>query len=125
MKELNRIQNFIFVLGAFLILVGALMCVTRMWISPYIYSVGAVCFSSMQLLASYEGTNFVIKRLRRQQIIAVLLLLIAAIPMFMTIWKQGFAQQNEWVLCLTIAAVVELYTAFRIPAELEKESRQK
>ena len=28
---------------------------------------------------------------------------------------------NEWVLCLTIAAIIELYTAFRIPNELEKE----
>ena len=28
---------------------------------------------------------------------------------------------NEWVLCLTIAAVLELYTAFRIPQEMEKE----
>ena len=28
---------------------------------------------------------------------------------------------NEWILCLTIAAILELYTAFRIPNEMEKE----
>jgi hypothetical protein len=28
---------------------------------------------------------------------------------------------NEWILGLTVAAVLELYTAFRIPQELEKE----
>ena len=28
---------------------------------------------------------------------------------------------NEWIACLTIAAILELYTAFRIPQEEEKE----
>lgn len=27
---------------------------------------------------------------------------------------------NEWIACLTIAAILELYTAFRIPQEEEK-----
>ena len=30
-------------------------------------------------------------------------------------------RHNEWVLCLSVAAVFQLYTAFRIPSELEKE----
>lgn len=30
-------------------------------------------------------------------------------------------KRNEWIVCLSIAAVLELYTAFRIPQELEKE----
>jgi hypothetical protein len=29
--------------------------------------------------------------------------------------------RNEWIVCLAVAAVLELYTAFRIPQELEKE----
>ena len=28
---------------------------------------------------------------------------------------------NEWIACLTVAAILELYTAFRIPQEEEKE----
>jgi hypothetical protein len=32
-------------------------------------------------------------------------------------------KRNEWIVCLSIAAVLELYTAFRIPQELEKEKR--
>lgn len=31
-------------------------------------------------------------------------------------------KRNEWIVCLSIAAVLELYTAFRIPQELEKEN---
>ena len=29
--------------------------------------------------------------------------------------------RNEWIACLSIAAVLELYTAFRIPQEEQKE----
>ena len=32
---------------------------------------------------------------------------------------------NEWIACLTIAAVLELYTAFRIPQEEAKEENKK
>lgn len=31
--------------------------------------------------------------------------------------------RNEWIVCLSIAAVLELYTAFRIPQELDKENK--
>ena len=44
--------------------------------------------------------------------------------MIMQVGRFGFAIRNEWVVCLTIACVLELYTAFRIPAELKKENMQ-
>jgi drug/metabolite transporter (DMT)-like permease len=55
-----------------------------------------------------------VRRLRRQQILGAVLLVFAGVLMFVT-------RHNEWVLCLTVAAILELYTAFRIPSELEKE----
>ena len=30
-------------------------------------------------------------------------------------------KHNEWILCLLVGCIFELYTAFRIPQELEKE----
>ena len=124
MKKLNKIQSLVFMFGACLILIGAMLGITRSPLSPYIYSVGAVCFSSMQLAASYEGSNIVLRRLRRQQIIGAVLLLLNGIPMFMNFYNFGFARNNEWILVLTIASVLELYSAFRIPAEEEKESKK-
>ena len=53
-------------------------------------------------------------RLRRQQMLGAALLVLAGVMML--IWHR-----NEWVLCLTIAAVLELYTAFRIPQEMKNE----
>ena len=47
-------------------------------------------------------------------LVGAVLLVFAGVLMFVT-------RHNEWVLCLTVAAILQLYTAFRIPAELEKE----
>jgi drug/metabolite transporter (DMT)-like permease len=68
-------------------------------------------------MSGYEGKNIIIRRLRRQQIIGATLLVVAGVMMIL--WKR-----NEWVVCLTIAAVLEMYTVFRIPQEEEKEKNK-
>ena len=76
---------------------------------------GAVLFAWVQVVYSrYEGKNLIVRRLRRQQIIGAMLLVFAGVLMFVS-------KRNEWIVCLTIAAVLQLYTAYRIPAEQEKE----
>ena len=104
------------VVGAVLLLVGAMLQITRWELSPYIYTLGAVMFAYVQVMSRYEGKNLVVRRLRRQQIIGASLLVFAGVLMFVTC-------HNEWVLCLSAAAVIQLYTAFRIPSELEKEKK--
>ena len=100
--------------GAVLLLVGAMLQITRWELSPIIYTIGAVMFAYVQVMSRYEGKNLIVRRLRRQQILGAVLLVFAGVLMFVT-------KHNEWVLCLTIAAILEFYTAFRIPSELEKE----
>ena len=100
--------------GAVLLLVGAMLQITRWELSPILYTIGAVMFAYVQVMTRYEGKNLIVRRLRRQQILGAVLLVFAGVLMFVT-------KHNEWVLCLTIAAILELYTAFRIPSELEKE----
>ena len=126
MKKLNKIQVFVYGLGAVLVLVGVVMIVTPLYsFSPYIYGVGAICFSSMQMLARYEGQRFIVRRLRRQQLIGAFILLLTVVPLYMHVYQVGFARHNEWVLCLSVAAWLELYTAFRLSAELEREVEDK
>ena len=102
------------IVGALLLLLGAMLQITRWELSPVIYTIGAVLFAYVQVMTGYDGKNLVIRRLRRQQILGAVLLVFAGVLMFVT-------RQNEWVLCLSAAAVLQLYTAFRIPSELEKE----
>ena len=55
--------------GAVLLLVGAVLQITRWELSPVIYTVGAVMFAYVQVVSRYEGRNLIIRRLRRQQIL--------------------------------------------------------
>ena len=73
-------------------------------------------FAAMQITDTYKGSSFVVKRLRRQQIIGAVLLVAAGILMLVL-------HRNEWMVCLLVAAIFELYTAFRIPKELERDNQ--
>ncbi len=100
--------------GAVLLLIGAMLQITRWELSPFLYTLGAILFAYVQVMDGYEGKNLIVRRLRRQQILGAVLLVFTGVLMFVT-------HNNEWILCLTIAAILELYTAFRIPNELAKE----
>ena len=113
---MNKAYQLIQVVGAVLLLVGAMLQITRWELSPYLYTIGAVLFAYVQVMSRYEGKNLIIRRLRRQQILGAVLLVFAGVLMFVT-------RHNEWVLCLSVAAVIQLYTAYRIPSELEKEKK--
>ena len=114
---MNKAYQLIQVVGAVLLLVGAMLQITRWELSPYLYTIGAVLFAYVQIMSRYEGGNLVVRRLRRQQILGAVLLVFTGVLMFVT-------KHNEWVLSLTIAAILELYTAYRIPSELEKENKK-
>lgn len=114
MKNNNKILNNLLTLGAILILIGAGSYITNWILSPYLYSIGAILFAIAQILSRYEGKNLIIQRLRRQQILGAILLLLTGVCMFTF-------HNNEWIICLTIAALLELYTAFRIPQEIKNE----
>lgn len=109
--------------GGVLLLVGAMTYITGSILSFCLYTLGALLFSGIQIWTGYEGDNIVVKRLRFQQVIGALLLLCTAVFMAMQLFDFGFARRNEWMVCMAIGCVLELYTSFRIPAELEKEKK--
>ena len=111
---MKKENEWIQMTGAVMALVGAALQITRWEFSPYIYIVGAVLFAYTQVMDRYDGKNLIVRRLRRQQILGAVLLVFAGVLMLVT-------HNNEWILCLTVAAILELYTAFRIPNELQKE----
>ena len=105
----------LFVVGAVMLLIGAAVYVTGWQLSPYIYTVGATFVALAQINSpSQYKTPDAIRRLRRQQIFGALLLVLTGAFMF-------FTRGNEWIVSLTIAAILELYTSIRIPQEEAKE----
>lgn len=132
MRQLNKTQNIIFLLGGLLMVVGAGSSLLAWQAAPYIFAVGAICFSAMQMLQRYEGTNFVVRRLRRMMLLSDVLFLVSALLMFAS---QGnifginhitYLQYiyNKWVITLLIAAILQLYSSHRIGQELEKEAKK-
>jgi hypothetical protein len=99
--------------GAVLVLVGAAVYITGWIYAPYIYTVGACMVALAQISSPSPVKTFAVKRLWRQQIIGALLLIVAGAFMLTT-------HGNEWIVCMTIAALIELYTAIRIPQEEKK-----
>ena len=132
MKQLNNWQNAIFLTGALLMVVGAGAGLPGWSAAPYLFALGALGFTSMQMLQRYEGQNFVIRRLRRIMLLSDVLFLVSALLMFAS---QGNALHlshitylqyvyNKWVVTLLIAAILQLYTTHRISHELEKEVKK-
>lgn len=116
-SRMSKYYSAIATVGAVALLLGAALQITQLAWAPYLYLIGAIMFAYVQVMSGYEGKNIIIRRLRRQQIIGATLLVVAGVMMIL--WKR-----NEWVVCLTIAAVLEMYTAFRIPQEEEKEKNK-
>lgn len=111
---MKKLQQTVYIIGGILLVVGAALYITRWAGAPYVYIVGSFMFGAMQMLDRYTGCNFMLRRLRRQQILGAIALMLTGILMLT-------CKQNEWILCMLVGCLMELYTAFRIPQELEKE----
>ncbi len=132
MKELNKLQTAIFLFGGILMAVGAGTTLLGWGSAPYIFAIGALGFSSMQMQQRYEGQNFTIRRLRRMMLLSDVLFLMAVLLMFAS--KGNFLGlsyityieyvYNKWVIVLLIAALLQLYSMHRIGSELEKEAKK-
>lgn len=125
MKPLSQLQSLAFTLGGLLLLVGALlpMVPTLSDFAPYVFCAGALLFGTLQLVQRYEGRNVTVRRLRRQQMLGACLLMISACLLLVTAFRLLPLRGGEWKVVLAIAAVLELYTSFRLPTELEKEEK--
>ncbi|MCD8093546.1 MAG: hypothetical protein LUF01_12250 [Bacteroides sp.] len=104
----------LFTVGAVMLLTGAAVYITGWPLAPYIYTIGATMVALAQINSPSKKKSPTIKRLRRQQIFAALLLVLSGAFML-------FTRGNEWIVSLTIAAVLELYTSVRIPQEEAKD----
>ena len=108
----------LYTVGAIMVLVGAASFITGWQLSPYIYTTGATMFALAQINSPANSKNRNIKRLRGQQIFGALFLVLAGAFMF-------FTHGNEWIIALTIGAILELYTSIRIPQEEAKEQNNR
>ena len=120
MKELSPLENICFHIGAILMLIGAALHILYPYVSMFTYGIGALMFTLMQVRAEYQGRDITILRLRRQQLLGCCCFILTLVMMSMQLHGWGPFRRQEWVIALTVGCVLELYTSFRIPKELEK-----
>ncbi len=108
----NSMIKFLHITGAIAILAGTIMKLSHPLYAHYIYIIGAILFSTMQFIMRPGKSTPTINRLVLQQQLGGILLITAGVLMFM--------DMQEWLITMLIGAVFELYTAYRIPQEIEK-----
>lgn len=123
MQVLTKTENLTFRAGAILMLVGALTYVFGGGVPNILYATGIVMFVAMQLRTVYDGPNFTLRRLRRQQLAGAVAFVLSAVLMTSQTLGHYWIRYNEWVVLMLIGAVLQFYTALRIPQELKKENK--
>ena len=137
MKQLSKTESIIFMIGGILMVIG-IGCFVFLWqqkVVCWIFLLGAILFSLMQLMQTYDGPSIVIRRLKRIQNMANIFFILAGIlmcdtaynfllPLFRYGNEVGYYHYinyvyNKWVMVLLIAAVLEVYTTHRIASELK------
>lgn len=126
MKELTPIQNLIFRCGAVLFLIGLCLRLFDPFIGLIVYSVGAFGFALMQMLARYDGPSITIQRLRRQQVLSDFAFIFAGMSMYCQDYGVGpdWMSHNTWIMVVVIGCILQVYSAFRIPLEIDKEEKR-
>lgn len=134
MRQLSKWQTVVFTIGAILMVIGAATSIVRWNVAPWLFAAGAIAFVAMQMQQTYEGRNLTIRRLRKIMTVSDILLLFTAMLMFVSQmpWLGGLDWltyvnyvHNNWVVTLLIAAILQLYTTYRISSELEKEAKKR
>lgn len=118
-------------IGAIMLLLGAVTYITKWDSAPYYYLVGSLMFSAGQFSDRYTGTDPIMKRLRFQQVLGACFLLVTGFLMFsdglhmrllenpamggkLNHFLLTVTRRNNWIVTLSIGALFELYSAFRM-----------
>jgi hypothetical protein len=133
MRQLNKWQSAVFLIGGALMVVGAGLSMIQQVFAPYVYSVGVLGFVAMQLLQRYEGTNMTLQRLRTIIVLSDVLFIVTAVLMFASrnnlfgLPQIAYVQYvyNKWVATLLLAAIIQLYVMHRMDHELKKEAKKR
>lgn len=149
MKQLNRIQSIIMLVGGMMMVVSSCLImmatlmsdvawtVLAMKIVPWVFLVGAIAYVVMQRMQTYNGTNMTIRRLMSIQLLSCVCFVVAGLlivenyyhfvqPFVVSDINSYFTYlqvvHNNWVVALLIGAVLQMYTVHRIGSELNKDS---
>jgi hypothetical protein len=100
----RKFKDFLFYTCSIFLVLSAVFYTAGWYFIPYVYAVAGAGVAVAFLTNPYRGDNTRIKRLNIQQAIAALLLPVSSYFMF--------KKMNEWIICLLISAVLQIYVIF-------------
>ena len=124
MKQLSLCQTIVYGVGGILVLAGLVSWPTGKSWAVALYCVGAVAVCVMQFCQRYEGGSIVLRRLRRQQLLGALCLVLTGVLMIWDRMKKKKKKNDGLIAVLAIAAKPETKTSFRIPYVLKKKKKK-
>lgn len=101
------IKTTIYNFSGILVIAGAVLQFSHWIYAPYLFALGTAGIAIVYLTTPYRELDFRRRRLHRFNVFAGILMIVASALMF--------RNRTEWVLCLSIAALLQLYTAFVSP----------
>ena len=130
-KKENRLTESLITVGGLLLIAGAAVYVTGWEFSPYFYLVGSIMFAVGQFSDRYMGDDPIMKRLRFQQVLGACFILMTGFLMFsenyhlrllenpaiggkLNSFLITVTRRNNWIVTLSIGAIFELYSSFRM-----------
>ena len=99
-----KLRAILFSVSACLVLAGAILALTQWSVAPYLFAGGAAGVAVNYLTTPVGDLDFRGRRLHRFNVMAGFLMVVAS--------GFQFNGRKEWVVCLFIAAILQLYTAF-------------
>lgn len=121
------LKQILYYIGGLLLVAGAAMPLldTLPQFAPWVFTLGALPFAYVQITQANlcgSDTTISLRRLYNLQKLAALLLVLTGILMFNAQLRFAPLTEGWWKFSLSIAALLELYTSLRIPAEEHKAS---
>ena len=104
-----KLRAVLFAVSACLVLAGAVLHLTQWVVAPYLFAVGSAGVAVNYLTTPVGDLDFRGRRLHRFNVMAGFLMVVAS--------GFQFNGRKEWVVCLFISAILQLYTAFVSPKQ--------
>lgn len=123
MMDKAKLLSFVACIGEVLVIVGAMAWITGSVIANIVFATGATIFAIGRLNEKQVKGSIVLGRLYGQRTFGMVALLLTAVVMNL---HEGFylgmyLRPTAWLIPFVVFVVMEVYTAFRIPAQIRKE----
>lgn len=123
----QKFLGYLEVVGETIVVIAAALWVTHSEVVAYVFAAGTVLFAIGRLAQNWDAVlsetpqqkRLNMRRLLRQRNIGMILLMVAAVLMFVRhsyhLGQNVYLFPSSWIVPFTCFVVIEVYTAFRMP----------